>query len=729
MKVFGRVVFYIVVSLIVLFLAAELALRFIMPTQVINDKISSVLSEQTGTKVTVGKISAGIFGVIVRDISFQIPSGQIASIKWLYARYNPFALIKKEVSIRTVIVKGVNVNIVKYKDGSLNIDYLIKNKPAAPQVDEPQKDSSLPVTLFVNQFQVEGSTLSFTDEAADTSYTLDDIFVNVFQFSLDKPFSVSTKMIFKAARGSNIFAFVPFGFTVYPNLKNLDLSQAAAELRLFVAQLKKASLTVKGNADNFKEPSISFNLEADNLSADMLAGIFDAPAFNIPQLKAEGKIKADIENSLITVESFSLDALSSFVNASGTADIKNNTFDIAGKFLLALDQIGAAVSLTAPYNLVGNIKGDIAFKEGYIRGTVGLNHIGATVEEAGTLSNLDADINIKSLGNISIPNIKGMLNGDTFTASASYLEKGKAADVNFNLKAHKLLVKQSTTPIGSAKKAQPAQNAAQSKPAAAQAWPLPPLNIKADVQIGSLNAPYINGDDIVLKADVKNVTPALDKTSGAMTLTTAEGQIKDIYKLTEANAVTKVLFLSLNVVSKVINALDVLDVLSTIGSAVAGGGDSASQVAPPQGQKIDGKLDFDSFNTSVVFNEGKTDVKNVNFVSDTFSFKVKGFMDFNTRKLDMTVNAAPGKHEGDGIMPLTLKIGGTVEQPKGSLSMLSSVASLLTQSIFNNALSNNLKRGFTSLSGIGGDTPVEVNTSPDAEVQIPLETDDSATTL
>ena len=66
----------------------------------------------------------------------------------------------------------------------------------------------------------------------------------------------------------------------------------------------------------------------------------------------------------------------------------------------------------------------------------------------------------------------------------------------------------------------------------------------------------------------------------------------------------------------------------------------------------------------------------------------------------MTVQAAPGKHEADGIMPLKLTIGGTVDDPKGSMSMLGSVSSLVTQGIGNNFASRSVKKGIGGLFGI-----------------------------
>ena len=87
-------------------------------------------------------------------------------------------------------------------------------------------------------------------------------------------------------------------------------------------------------------------------------------------------------------------------------------------------------------------------------------------------------------------------------------------------------------------------------------------------------------------------------------------------------------------------------------------------------------------------------------MSDTMSFTVAGTTDFNTGKLDMTVQAAPGKHEADGIMPLQLKVGGTVEDPQGNMSLTGSVSSLVLQGIGNNVASRSVKKGLGGLWGL-----------------------------
>lgn len=66
----------------------------------------------------------------------------------------------------------------------------------------------------------------------------------------------------------------------------------------------------------------------------------------------------------------------------------------------------------------------------------------------------------------------------------------------------------------------------------------------------------------------------------------------------------------------------------------------------------------------------------------------------------MKVHAAPGKHEVDGMLPLALNISGTVSEPKGSMSMVGSVTSLVKQTVANNVVSRQVKKGVKGIFGI-----------------------------
>ena len=108
-------------------------------------------------------------------------------------------------------------------------------------------------------------------------------------------------------------------------------------------------------------------------------------------------------------------------------------------------------------------------------------------------------------------------------------------------------------------------------------------------------------------------------------------------------------------------------------------------------------MDFDSFDTKIDFNQGLATMKKCSFVSSLFSFRVNGNINFEDRKIKLNVDSAPGKHTEDGIMPLNIDVKGTIEDPKGSLSVLSSVGDLVSNTITNNPVSNMLKSTWGAL--------------------------------
>lgn len=232
---------------------------------------------------------------------------------------------------------------------------------------------------------------------------------------------------------------------------------------------------------------------------------------------------------------------------------------------------------------------------------------------------------------------------------------------------------------------------AQQAPQVAHKVKFPPVHLRAQIKSGPVSVPYFYAKSVDIHTRLTGITAELDKADGTAEMQIGEGEIQDIYKLTQANSVTKAMFLSLSVVSRVINSLNVVDLLSKLMP-----GDKEQM---PE-KKTDGKLAFESFSGALKFNKGVMEMTKGSFVSDFMSLKISGTTNFRNGVLDMQVNAAPGKHYDTGIMPITLKIGGTVDEPKGSLSMLGSAAALVTQAVGNNFASNAVKKGVGGFFGL-----------------------------
>ena len=386
-----------------------------------------------------------------------------------------------------------------------------------------------------------------------------------------------------------------------------------------------------------------------------------------------------------------------------------------------------------------------------------VQQVGATLPAAGRLDGLSTQITAEGLKTLAVKDLSGTLNGAHFDGYLTAVNRPLYVDARLELNMEKFILPpqaapapeqtQAETPAAEAVPAAtqtqeksagteqaafslapqeqatpqgpqtapaqeqtalaPAQTApaqtvlAQMAPQAAHKAKFPPVHLRAQIKSGPVSVPYFYAKSVDIHTRLTGITAELDKADGTADMQIGEGEIQDIYKLTQANSVTKAMFLSLSVVSRVINSLNVVDLLSKLMP-----GDKEQM---PE-KKTDGKLAFESFSGALKFNKGVMEMTKGSFVSDFMSLKISGTTNFRNGVLDMQVNAAPGKHYDTGIMPITLKIGGTVDEPKGSLSMLGSAAALVTQAVGNNFASNAVKKGVGGFFGLfkkKQDTPAE----------------------
>ena len=241
---------------------------------------------------------------------------------------------------------------------------------------------------------------------------------------------------------------------------------------------------------------------------------------------------------------------------------------------MKLDELAPVMPLLSDeYKVSGVINGAAEVSSKIITASVALQDVGAFIRHAGELARLNAEFAVNGVDDVRISKLAGDFNGESFEGDASYVNKKKYIDAALNMKLKELKVVDDAGDAPSAP--QEASAPSVQTPSAPQekngAAPLPPVNLKLNSTSGPVHAPYFFSDSLKLSATMTGLTPTLKTAYGTVNLDIAQGEIRGIYKLTEANAVTKVLFMSLGVVSKVINSLNVLDLLSTLAGAVTPG--------------------------------------------------------------------------------------------------------------------------------------------------------------
>lgn len=693
-------------------LLAEFALRYLLPLNSIKMKTLDYVSKAVGAEVSAGDISAGLLGVEIDNISLENKEKHtLFNCKNLQIALNPFKLLLGQLAVKRISLEEPLVQIIRYKDGSFNFDSLLSSEQEKQEQAESTSEKKLgvPFDIRIKNLQINKARIFYLDLKDEVNASIQDLNLSVKHFSFYKPFSLEMSFLPYFKQKDFLLDDLKIALLSSINLEEMQTEKATLELKNFLISYKEALFKLKAKVVNFENPAITFNTEFKDISDGIVRDFIALPSFKLPLTTLEGNLNYFVQDSNMDIKKLLFKMADTELSFAGKLDFEKE-FAAHGKITLnsVLDSLREVSPLLEKYEPTGQIKAVFDFALPLaLKGNLNLNEIGFFTDKAGSFENFNAVAEVKSIDEITIDSFSGLINKNPFTLQASYLKNKDFADIFLNFEADKLYLintskeiteEETIEQIKEEKALDTAQETLQKNAS------FVPLKVDAKIKINKLDIPFIRGNKLLFKAKARNITPLLDETHGTFNLTIQDGQIKDIYTLSDANAITKVMFMSLGIVSKVINTLNVLDLLSGMGKVLSGNKEEEEEL--PEHQEINGKMDFDSFETTVDFNQGLATMKKCSFVSDLFSFRVNGNINFDNRKINLNVDSAPGKHKEDGIMPLNIDIKGTIEEPTGSLSVLSSVSALVSNTITNNPVSNMFKNTWGKLFSSSGDETV-----------------------
>lgn len=739
---------WVAVCVLIVLFGADLGVRWVSSSEWFRDWTREKASAFLKREVRIKKMSASFMGIKLDGLEIAeaggFQNGTFLSAGRIRLRADALYLLRGHIRIRSLTVNDARLQLERAPDGRFNWEGLF---PASQQVPpSEEKPAAGPLEFSLGQLTVRHFTVAYTDRQTQLQASAADTLFSIRRFAFGQEFGVTfNSTLSYEADGKS--ASVPVSLKGKGLLAAAGLEKGYVNLTDFSAQYQETLLKLRLQLTNFLRPAVTADLQLKNLSAQSLAQLWPTlPDFAVSAIQVNTQFQADPAAQTVQVDQFSFAMPGVNARFSGQAGYgEKPVYQGQVSFDINLAETARLFpSWEEQYRPAGTLQGSGSWGETGGEAALSLQggawriaHMG---EFSGVLAEFSARENAAWNQGNATGSLHGKLNGESFESRLTLVQNPQALDADVSLRAGRVAL----PPLAQPALAEPADGfVADTSLSVTQksAWRLPPLNIRADIEVASLDAPYIYGTDLSFQSELTGVTSDLKQTHGRLKLTMGNGEIKDLYHLTNANAVTKVLFLSVNIVGKVFNSMNVFSVLEGLGSGLmdaVGAGPEAQApdrvvqtVTGPDGQplqimvpytdrKIDGRLVYDKFATQVRFTKGVAEVNDGSFVSDTVSFTLDGTTDFNTGQLDMTVQAAPGKHEADGIMPLTVKVGGTVSDPKGSMSIINSVSSLITQGIGNNFASRSVKKGIGGLFGLfKKDDPASA--SPSSEQMLPAE--------
>ncbi len=734
--------FYILGGLLLAAALADAGLRWASSSRRVKNYLVQKVSAALRRDVRLKQVRASLFGVRVSGLEVAeqggFQQGTFLSVDKAGARFSLIHLLHGHLKLRTVFLHGGAIRITRSADGSFNFaDLSSSSVPSAQK--ETHADPFLP-RITLGLLDIEQLDVFYIDAAQNRSLAVQQFMLRARRLMFTEPFRVISKAQVRWVEGDFPLEST-LAFNARLNLADLDLEKAALDITNLIVRYRSTPAVLTGQIKNFTNPSARLALEISRLSNDTLAELApDTPEFLIPALRVDVAARAHLTDSRAQISRLHLQLPGGELNATAKAAFKERAdYQAEGDFAFNLDELAAlSPILASTYGVTGQITGAFQAAADNWNAKLSVQQVGATLPAAGRLDGLSTQITAEGLKTLAVKDLSGTLNGAHFDGYLTAVNRPLYVDARLELNMEKFILptqaeptpaqtqaetpaaeavpaatqtqeksagteqaalspapQEQAAPQGPQEQTAPAQTVlAQTAPAqekAAHKVKFPPVHLRAQIKSGPVSVPYFYAKSVDIHTRLTGITAELDKADGTAEMQIGEGEIQDIYKLTQANSVTKAMFLSLSVVSRVINSLNVVDLLSKL---MPGGKEQMPE------KKTDGKLAFESFSGALKFDKGVMEMTKGSFVSDFMSLKISGTTNFRNGVLDMQVNAAPGKHYDTGIMPITLKIGGTVDEPKGSLSMLGSAAALVTQAVGNNFASNAVKKGVGGFFGL-----------------------------
>ena len=660
MKKLFKLLVKIAVVCVILLAAGLIALRIMFPPEKLKAMAVDYAKNNLQREISFDKISFNVIGVTLDNFALSenttFKNGTFVKADKLVVKLALMPLLKKRVEISTVSVDGLDVNVIKNKNGSFNFDTLIpsSDEDSTPAETTQEDNSGVAFVLLADRIVLNNCNFTYKDLQTGMDASVNKLQVEIREFDLDNPFDVKIKFTTEySAAGLNMT--VPVSISLRTFLANLNMPEAYVTVNDISASYKTVKLQLKGGVKNFEAPQAELTGTLSGISNTTVAEILpDLPQFSLPVINMAVKASADLEKSTAVISLAKLSVMDSALSASGVAGWASATPTYSVKADLSTD-LGQIVQMTdtvADFQPGGLITGSFKATDKNdgqdVSGQVTLKNVSAMYAPF-TVKDLNGTVKIASINDISCPSLTGLLNGEKFASSFSYKNIKDVMNIVFNAELDKFTLKEFPS-YASAETEEEETASATPKTAGPELL----MNIKSNIKVGPISVPYFRSDGFTLNANLTGVSETMKKANGQVSFVLQPGAITDIDSFVKGNKYVKILLLPITLVRKVAGKLNV-------------------DIFPAEANAQKGEIAFTNGEGVYTFTSGVMKVDKTTFASKLTNINGSGNINFHTQALDMKVSATVLTSQ----TPVIIKIGGTMDNPSGKLDVLNTVGSVL----------------------------------------------------
>ncbi len=507
-----RILRYAVIAVVVLVVVAVVGLAIFAATFDANrykPEIAAVVKERTGRTLEMpGDIHLSVFpklGVVLGPVrlSERGRDEEFASIQSARVAVAAWPLLRRQVVVDEIALRGLRAGVVRHKDGSTNIDDLLappKDKPSAAPGGQPAP--TRPVTIDIDEITLSEANLTWRDEATGQELGLTGLNLKTGRIADDVPSSVAlTTRVTGKQPEVNLETKFRGRLTL-----NLEAKRYAVQDLLLEAAGKagdwsgiqasaSGNVTARPGAAEFSVERLKLNAvgqrgdERMDLAADVPKLLMSGERYSgeratatVRLINGAGTIAADLALPGVTgdAKAFKTGALTLKVEGrQGERSIKADaTAPVAGSLetrRFRIEPLAAAFALSGPNIPGGKVAGE-----------------------------LKGEVDVDARAETAKVSLAGTLAESPLKAVVSVKKFAKPA-IAFDVEVETLDVDRLAAAGGAADKPKPKPAAERGAPAAATAADAPldfsaleGLDLNGTVKIGSLKAANVRASDVRL---------------------------------------------------------------------------------------------------------------------------------------------------------------------------------------------------------------------------------------
>ncbi|MBO4707234.1 MAG: AsmA family protein [Elusimicrobiaceae bacterium] len=665
------------------------ALYFFFPSDKIKNAAKNFIKQNYNREMDFEDASFALIGMkitkfrISEEDSFE--NGIFAEAEGATLKVDVLPLLSGKIRVNKLLLNGVKINIIKNVDGKFNFDNFISSGTKNSEVEQKASSSSN-ISVFAESIDLQNSSFHYEDKQTKMKFDIDNLNFGVQNFSLNDFFYFY--LDFKTYLDMNDIKLNPVTISLQgkADLENLDLSKAYIDINPFVIAYQNAKMTFKGQMKNFTKPLLNLEGKIEGINDKVIKSItpVDLPTFALPSADLSVKADVNLESSKANISKADISLANSYIK--NVADVDFSSDDLSYKantdFHISLTDIYSSakemLKEIAPEGVIlGNLKTASAKPYPNIEGKISLKNIGAIIADK-QLKNFNGEVIIKSVKDIKTNRMSGIYNNSKFTTSIAYNQPKKPVNIDFMLDLDKFTLDDINFDelLGSSSQ-EPQQEQRTDTKQQDQKNDFGMYNIKADVKVKEVANNVLTANNLILKADLKNFANDLSNLQGNLTFSSENGEIRDINKLMNSSKIIKAAFSVIKVLQQVFSVAK-LEKLSL------GNNDT---------------ITYSEIEGAYTIQNGLINLDKSTIVSNLLTVKASGTIDLVSEGLNMKVNTHLGKvTEGSGFKPIVLKIKGTMNDPKYSVDVLSSVTSMVN--VPGNILKGGAKVSTNTASGV-----------------------------